>query len=107
MPKTENQFVVQFDGLRRIPQGVEWHGRIELWHESESRMVKMTQRVVSAGPSSAEVTTSLNVGSDDAAIVVQVPKKKLVREQGSISVKLGEQAQVSWTSARKWKSLNR
>ncbi len=109
-PATLGQFVVQFDSLTHIERGIEWSGRIELQHESESRFVKFTQRVSAAGESGLEVTTRLedlkNIDSQ-VTVLIATPNSRQSAVQpfepsvdkDSFMTVLSEHASATWTSA--------
>ena len=123
-PATSGQFVVQFDALKHIKSGnesgskfgIEWSGRVELQHQSESRFIQFTYMVVPKTETVLEITTRLSgLKSIDSQVTVHIatpvadaqnappPTQSLDPTTGkhSLTVALSDLATASWTSAIK------
>lgn len=98
--KTSGQFVVQFDELKHLKDGIEWRGRIELQNDSISRFVSMTQRVVTVGEAAIEVTTKVNGLANGEVVSIAVsPSAVLTARAGAVTAKLQDLATATWNSA--------
>ena len=97
--KTQGQFVVQFDGLKHVNGTVEWSGRIELQNESNSRFVKLTQRMLASGESELEVVTQLNDLLDGDQVAIEVaPQTVLNAKAAVVTAALNDYATAVWSS---------
>ena len=97
--KTQGQFVVQFDGLKHVNGTVEWSGRIELQNESNSRFVKLTQRMLASGESELEVVTQLNGLLDGDQVAIEVaPPTVLNAKAAVVTAALNDYATAVWSS---------
>ena len=97
--KTQGQFVVQFDGLKHVNGGIEWTGRVELQNESNSRFVKLTQRLLASGESGLEVVTQLNDLLDGDQVAIEVaPPTVITAKAAVVSAELNDYATAVWSS---------
>lgn len=97
--KTQEQFVVQFDELIHIPNGIEWKGRFEVQHESNSRLIHVTQRVTVVSESALEVETSLtNLNEGDQVSVETASQAAITSKAGAITADLRTFAIATWNS---------
>ncbi len=102
-PKTQEQFVVQFDALKHVEGGIEWHGRVELQYESVSRFAKVSQQVVADGEVGLMVTTRLEpavLDSMRAVLIEMPPSVRPVREANTIRADLSENAVAMWSASQ-------
>ncbi len=98
--KPSEQFVVQFDELKHIKEGIEWRGRFELQNESNSRWVSVTQRVIGIGDSGLEVKTVLTDLKDgDQVSIESAPQAVVTSQAGVISAALRNFATATWNSS--------
>jgi hypothetical protein len=95
--KSNGQFVIQFDSLEHIADGIRWRGRIEFRHGERSRMMNIQQALTRADDQKLSIATTIEGMSDGDQIVLGLPSKGKLSDEVIICT-LGDHAVARWRS---------
>lgn len=98
LPKTDDQFVIRFDGMKHIELGVQWRGAIELRDDKAIRHLPMTQTIEADQQNALKVTTTLDVADGDEVIVELDKSVELRSTDGNLTASLGKHSRAKWSS---------